>query len=134
MAHAAGAPVLVDGAQAAPHMRGEMQLSAPTSTASRAIRSTGRPGSASSTAPRSLLEQMPPFLAGGDMISQGRLVASRPGTRCRGSSRPARAPYVEATGLGAAVDWLDALGLDAVAAHEADVTAYAVERLSDVPG
>jgi cysteine desulfurase/selenocysteine lyase len=43
-------------------------------------------------------------------------------------------PYVEAVGLAAAIRWLDSLGLDAVRAHEADVTAYALERLSEVPG
>ena len=79
-----------------------------------------------------LLERMEPFLIGGHMI---RKVASRgrPGASCRTSSRPERRRSAEAVGLGAAIDYLEAIGLDAIAAHEHELAAYALERLARCP-
>ena len=82
---------------------------------------------------RELLEEMPPFLGGGDMI------ASVDFQESRWNSLPWKfeagtTPYAEAAGLGAAVDWLAGLGIDDVVAHERDLTAYALERLAEVPG
>jgi cysteine desulfurase/selenocysteine lyase len=80
-----------------------------------------------------LLEAMPPFLTGGDMISY----VGFDGARWNDvplkfeAGTPA---FVEAIGLGAAVDYLSALGMDAVRAHERELTAYALDRLSEVPG
>jgi cysteine desulfurase/selenocysteine lyase len=80
-----------------------------------------------------LLEAMPPFLGGGDMIKAVHL----------GSFVPNEVPYkfeagtpaiAEAIGLGAAVDYLEQIGMEAIAAHERELTAYALERLEEVPG
>jgi cysteine desulfurase/selenocysteine lyase len=82
---------------------------------------------------RELLEAMPPFLTGGDMIAsvdfERSTFAEIPHKFEAGTT-----PYVEATGLGAAVEWLDALGLEAVHAHEQALTAYALDALAEVPG
>jgi cysteine desulfurase / selenocysteine lyase len=79
-----------------------------------------------------LLDAMPPFLTGGDMIS---------GVSFEGATwndvplkfEAGTPAFVEAIGLGAAVDYLEALGMDAVRAHERELTAYALERLGEVP-
>ena len=80
-----------------------------------------------------MLEAMPPFLGGGDMIKRVQLR----------SFTPNEIPYkfeagtpaiAEAVGLGAAVDYLDAIGMEKVAAHENEIIAYAMERLEEVPG
>ena len=130
---AAGAVSLVDGAQAVPHMPVDVERSAPTSTPGRATRRSGRRASACCTARAELLEEMQPFLTGGDMISSVTSTAP-PGTSCRTSSRRARPPIAEAVGLGAAVDYLDALGMERVRAHEHELTGYLLERLREVDG
>ena len=82
---------------------------------------------------RELLDAMPPFLGGGSMIETvtmtGSTYAPPPDQFEAGTP-----PIAEAVGLGAAVDYLTALGMDAIAAHEQELTAYALERLHDVPG
>jgi cysteine desulfurase/selenocysteine lyase len=82
---------------------------------------------------RELLEAMPPFLGGGHMIArvteQGSTWAEPPAKFEAGTM-----PIAEAIGLGAAVDFLSAFGMDAVWAHSRDVVGYAVERLREVPG
>jgi cysteine desulfurase/selenocysteine lyase len=82
---------------------------------------------------RELLEEMPPFLAGGDMISSVDFFESRwnalPWKFEAGTS-----PYVEAAGLGAAIRWLESLGIEAVEAHESALVRYALERLDEVDG
>jgi len=80
-----------------------------------------------------LLEAMPPFLGGGDMIREVKLRSFRP------NSLPykfeAGTPAIaEAVGFGAAVDYLSAIGMDAIAAHEHEITEYALERLEEIPG
>jgi cysteine desulfurase/selenocysteine lyase len=82
---------------------------------------------------RELLEAMPPFLGGGDMI---RTVGW---DRSTWNDLPWKfeagtSPIVEGRGLGAALTWLGELGMDRIHAHEADVVAYALERLQEVPG
>jgi cysteine desulfurase/selenocysteine lyase len=76
---------------------------------------------------------MPPFLGGGHMIAKvndfDSTWAEPPGKFEAGTM-----PVAEAIGLGAAVDWLSGIGMEAVRDHERDVVAYAVERLSEVPG
>jgi cysteine desulfurase/selenocysteine lyase len=82
---------------------------------------------------RELLERMPPFLGGGDMIRTVELQESTwndlPWKFEAGTSSIA-----DGVGLGAAVDYLSALGMNAVRAHERELTAYALERLAEVPG
>jgi cysteine desulfurase/selenocysteine lyase len=82
---------------------------------------------------RELLEEMPPFLGGGSMIhtvSDASSTWAAPPAKFEAGT-PAIA---EAVGLGAAVEYLSALGMDAVRAHERDLTAYALERLGSIGG
>jgi cysteine desulfurase/selenocysteine lyase len=80
-----------------------------------------------------LLEKMPPFLGGGDMIKEVHLRSFRPNSLPHKfeAGTPAIA---EAVGFGAAVDYLTALGMDAIAAHEHEITEYVLERLEEIPG
>jgi cysteine desulfurase/selenocysteine lyase len=132
-AHSAGAVVLVDGAQAAPHYELDMKEIGADFYGFTGHKVYGPTGVGVLYGRRELLEEMPPFLTGGDMISrvdwQESTWNSLPWKFEAGTT-----PFVEATGLAAAVRWLDSLGMDAVRAHEADVTAYALERMSEVPG
>jgi cysteine desulfurase / selenocysteine lyase len=82
---------------------------------------------------RELLEAMPPFLGGGHMIAR---VGDFESTWAEPPAKfeAGTMPVAEAIGLGAAVDWLAATGMDAVREHGRDVTTYALERLADVPG
>src|SRR3954451_22428181 len=76
---------------------------------------------------------MPPFLSGGDMISRVDWQESR-WNALPWKFEAGTTPYVEAAGLGAAIEWLSGLGIEAVYAHEMDVTRYLIERLQEVPG
>jgi cysteine desulfurase/selenocysteine lyase len=82
---------------------------------------------------RNLLEEMPPFLGGGDMIKRVELRTYIPNSIPHKfeAGTPAIA---EAIGLGAAVDYLQQVGLDAIAAQEQVVVDYALERLTEIPG
>lgn len=132
-AHAAGAVVLVDGAQAAPHLPVDVKAIGADFYGFTGHKLYGPTGVGVLVGRRELLAEMPPFLAGGDMISSVDFERSTwhdlPWKFEAGTS-----PYVEATGLGAAVEWLDGLGIEAVHAHEAELTAYALDALHEVPG
>jgi cysteine desulfurase/selenocysteine lyase len=132
-AHAAGALVLVDGAQAVPHHRVDVRSLDADFYGFTGHKVYGPTGIGVLYARRALLEEMPPFLSGGDMISRVDFFESRwnalPWKFEAGTS-----PYVEAAGLGAAIKWLDGLGIEAVEAHEASVVRYALERLEEVDG
>ena len=111
IAHARGAPVLVDGAQAvAAPARSTCRRSTATSTSSRATRSSARPASACSTAGPTLLEEMPPFLGGGEMIRRSR--SRRPPTPpCRTASRPERRTSRAPSAWPRRIDYLTGLDL-----------------------
>ncbi len=133
-AHAAGALVLVDGAQAVPHLRVDVQDLGADFYAFSGHKMLGPAGSGALWARRELLEAMPPFMTGGDMISSVHL---RHSTYNEIPHKfEAGTPAVSsAIGLGAAVDYLSALGMENVAAHEEALTAYALEVLPrEVPG
>ena len=131
-AHDAGAVVLVDGAQAVPHMRVDVKEIGADFYGFTGHKVYGPTGIGVLHGRRELLEEMPPFLGGGDMIArvdwQESSWNSLPWKFEAGTT-----PYVEAVGLGAAVSWLAGLGIDAVLAHELDVTGYLVERLVELP-
>jgi cysteine desulfurase / selenocysteine lyase len=132
-AHRAGALVLVDGAQAVPHMPVDVQDLGVDFYAFSGHKMCGPTGIGVLWARRSLLEAMPPFLGGGDMIKRVKL------TEASWNDLPwkfeAGTPSVaEGIGLGAAVDYLTQFGMDAVRAHERTLVDYAMERLQDVPG
>lgn len=133
LAHAAGALALVDGAQSVPHFAVNVQALDADFVAFSAHKMLGPTGIGALYGKKALLEAMPPFLGGGDMIRKvtfdGFLPASLPHKFEAGT--PAIA---EAVGFGAAVDYLSAVGMDAIAAHEHQMTAYAAGRLAEVPG
>jgi cysteine desulfurase/selenocysteine lyase len=133
-AHAAGALVLVDGAQAVPHLPVDVQALDVDFYAFSGHKMLGPTGSGVLWARRALLEAMPPFLAGGDMIREVTLRTST------WNELPwkfeAGTPDIAATiGLGAAADYLMELGMDRVREHERDLVAYALETIEEkVPG
>ncbi len=132
MAHAAGAIVVMDGAQAVPHQPVDVQTLGADFMAFSGHKMCG-PGIGVLWGRRELLEAMPPFLYGGDMI---RTVKK---TYAQWNDLPHKfeagtPPIAEVVGLGAAADYLSALGMDAIHAHEREMTAYALERLAEVDG
>jgi cysteine desulfurase/selenocysteine lyase len=132
-AHDAGALVLVDGAQAIPHHRVDVRDLGADFYGFTGHKVYGPTGVGVLYARRALLEEMPPFLGGGDMISKVDFFESTwnalPWKFEAGTS-----PYVEAAGLGAAIRWLDSLGIEAVEEHESGLVRYALERLGEVDG
>ena len=134
MAHAAGALVLIDGAQAVPHMPVDVQELGADFYVFSGHKMFGPTGSGALWARRELLEAMPPFMAGGDMIREVHL------RRSDWNEIPykfeAGTPDIAAEiGMGAAADYLLGLGLDAVRDHERELTRYALEVLPrEVPG
>lgn len=132
-AHAAGAVVLIDGAQAAPHLRIDVRAIGADFYGFTGHKVYGPTGVGVLHGRRELLEAMPPFLTGGDMIASVDFERST-FTEIPQKFEAGTTPYVEATGLGAAVEWLDALGVEAVHAHEQALVAYALDALLEVPG
>jgi cysteine desulfurase/selenocysteine lyase len=132
-AHAAGALVLVDGSQAVPQIAVDLAAIDADFYAWTAHKAYGPTGVGVLHGRREILEAMPPWIGGGHMISRVSFdeirFADVPSKFEAGTS-----PIVEAVGLGAAVDYLDELGMDAVREHEVDVVGYALDRLADVPG
>ncbi|MCL4275785.1 MAG: cysteine desulfurase [Anaerolineales bacterium] len=133
LAHDAGAVTLVDGAQSVPHLRVDVQALDADFYAFSAHKMCGPTGIGILYGKSALLDAMPPFLGGGDMIKEVKLRSFR------ANSLPhkfeAGTPAIaEAVGFGAAVDYLSAVGMERIAAHEHDVTAYALDRLAEIPG
>lgn len=133
LAHEAGAITLVDGAQSVPHLKVDVQALDADFLAFSAHKMCGPTGIGALYGKTDLLEAMPPFLGGGDMIKEVKLRSFRANTLPHKfeAGTPAIA---EAVGFGAAVDYLSSLGMDAIAAHEHEITEYALERLEEVPG
>ncbi|MGE5378202.1 MAG: cysteine desulfurase [Bacteroidota bacterium] len=133
LAHEAGAITLVDGAQSVPHLTVDVQALDADFLAFSAHKMCGPTGIGALYGKTTLLESMPPFLGGGDMIKEVKLRSFRPNTLPHKfeAGTPAIA---ESVGFGAAVDYLTSLGMDAIAAHEHEVTEYALERLEEIPG
>jgi cysteine desulfurase/selenocysteine lyase len=132
-AHAVGALVLIDAAQSVPHLPVDVQALDVDFLCFSAHKMLGPTGIGVLYGKRDLLEAMPPFMGGGDMI---RTVKLRESTW---NDLPwkfeAGTPAIaEAVGLGAAVDYLSALGMRAVLQHEREITTYALEQLQSVPG
>jgi cysteine desulfurase/selenocysteine lyase len=132
-AHAVGALVLVDGAQSVPHMPVDVQDLGCDFMAFSGHKMCGPTGIGILWGKRELLEAMPPFMTGGEMIKRVTLDTAE-WNELPHKFEAGTPAIAEAVGLGAAVDYLSAIGMDKVRAHEKDVTAYALERLSEVPG
>lgn len=133
LGHEAGAIVLVDGAQSVPHLKVDVQALGADFYAFSAHKMCGPTGIGVLYGKTALLETMPPFLGGGDMIKEVKLRSFRPNTLPHKfeAGTPAIA---EAIGFGAAVDYLTQIGMDDIAAHEHEITGYALERLEEIPG
>jgi cysteine desulfurase / selenocysteine lyase len=133
LAHEAGAVTLVDAAQSVPHLSVDVQSLDADFLAFSAHKMCGPTGIGALYGKMELLESMPPFLGGGDMIKEVKLRSFRPNNLPHKfeAGTPAIA---QAVGFGAAVDYLSSLGMDAIAAHEHEITEYALERLEEVPG
>lgn len=132
-AHAAGALTLIDGAQSVPHLPTDVRALDVDFLAFSSHKMLGPTGLGVLYAKEALLEAMPPFLGGGDMIKRVHLREFVPNTIPHKfeAGTPAIA---EVIGLGAAVDYLNEVGMDAIAAHDHELTEYALERLEEVPG
>ncbi|MGD8458316.1 MAG: cysteine desulfurase [Anaerolineales bacterium] len=132
-AHRTGALVLVDGAQSVPHLPVDVQDLNADFYAFSSHKMCGPTGIGVLYGKEELLEAMPPFLGGGDMIKRVGLRSYVP------NSLPhkfeAGTPSIaEVIGLGAAVDYLNEIGMDVIAEHEHQLIDYALERLEEVPG
>ncbi|GAB4453163.1 MAG: cysteine desulfurase [Anaerolineales bacterium] len=133
LAHAAGAVTLVDAAQSVPHLKVDVQALDADFLAFSAHKMCGPTGIGALYGKADLLEAMPPFLGGGDMIKEVKLRSFRPNSLPHKfeAGTPAIA---DAVGFGAAVEYLSSIGMDAIAAHEHEITEYALERLEEIPG
>ena len=132
-AHAAGALVLLDGAQGVPHMPTDVQALDVDFLAASGHKMLGPTGIGFLYGKRHLLEAMPPFMTGGEMIR--RVTWQKSEWNELPYKFEAGTPAIaEAIGLGAAVDYLTALGMSNVRRHEVELTGYALDRLSGVKG
>jgi cysteine desulfurase/selenocysteine lyase len=131
--HAHGAKLLLDGSQAIVHRRVDVQALDCDFYAFTGHKLYGPTGIGVLWARRDLLEAMPPFLGGGDMISsvtyEHSTWAAVPHKFEAGTP-----PILEGIGLGAAIKWVEAIGYDAIAAHEQALTDHAISRLSAIEG
>ena len=132
-AHAVGALAMVDAAQAVPHMPVDVLAWDCDFTAFSGHKMCGPTGIGVLYGKRELLESMPPFMGGGDMIRRVRLEGST-WNELPWKFEAGTPAIAEAIGLGTAVDYLSAIGMENVHAHEQFITGYALEALSEVPG
>lgn len=133
MAHAAGALALVDGAQSVPHFAVNVKDLDADFLAFSAHKMCGPTGIGILYGRKELLESMPPFLGGGDMIRKVSLRTFTP-NELPHKFEAGTPAIAEAVGLGAAVDYLNTIGMENIAAHEHQMVEYALERLEEVPG
>ncbi|MBX6753784.1 MAG: cysteine desulfurase [Thermorudis peleae] len=132
-AHQAGALVLIDGAQAAPHLPIDVQAMDCDFYVFSGHKMLGPMGIGVLYAKRAILETMPPFLGGGDMIRtvtlEGSTWADPPAKFEAGTPSVA-----DAVALGAAIDYLQHVGMTAIQQHERALLDYALARLDEIPG
>jgi cysteine desulfurase / selenocysteine lyase len=130
MAHAVGALVVADGAQSVPHLPVDVTTLGVDFLAFSAHKMLGPTGIGVLWGRAELLDAMPPFLGGGGMILDvrtDRFIPADPPQRFEAGTPP----IAEAIGLAAAVEYLDAVGMDRIRAHEQALTTYALDALSD---
>lgn len=133
LAHAAGALTLIDGAQSVPHLPVNVTELDADFLAFSAHKMLGPTGIGALYGKEDLLEAMPPFLGGGDMIRKVHLRSFSPNDLPH--KFEAGTPAVaEAVGFGAAVDYLSAIGMENVARHEREIIRYALEALAEIEG
>jgi cysteine desulfurase/selenocysteine lyase len=132
-AHAHGVPVLVDGAQAAPHMQVDVQELDCDFYAFSGHKLCGPTGIGVLYGKAALLEKMQPFKGGGDMILSVTFEKTLYNTIPH-KFEAGTPPIAAAIGLGAAVDYLSTIGMDAIAAHELELLNYATAQMARMPG
>jgi cysteine desulfurase/selenocysteine lyase len=132
-ARSVGARTVLDASQSVPHMGVDVQALGVDAVAFTGHKMCGPTGIGVLWGRAELLESLPPFLGGGEMIDE----VTMAGSTWAGLPHKYEAgtpPIAEAVGLGAAVDYLNELGMDAVRAHEHELTSYALEQLQQVEG
>jgi cysteine desulfurase/selenocysteine lyase len=132
-AHALGAKVLVDGCQALPHMKVDVRDLDVDFYAFSGHKMYGPTGIGALYGKKALLDALPPYQGGGEMIASVTLEKStfKAAPHRFEAGTPA---IVEAVGIGAAVDYLNAIGMEKVAAHEEGLLAYATQQLQAIEG
>lgn len=133
LAHQAGAVVLVDGAQSVPHLPVNVEDLEADFLAFSAHKMLGPTGIGALFGKEELLEAMPPFLGGGDMIKKVHL-RSFSANDLPHKFEAGTPAIAEAIGFGAAIDYLSRIGMERVAAHEREIIHYALEALSEIDG
>jgi cysteine desulfurase/selenocysteine lyase len=133
LAHARGIPVLVDGAQAAPHLKIDVQSLNCDFYVFSSHKVFGPTGFGVLYGKKALLEKMPPYQGGGDMILA--VTFEKTIYNALPYKFEAGTPHIAgAIGVAQAIHYLAAIGMDAIMAHEADLLAYATERIAAIPG
>jgi cysteine desulfurase/selenocysteine lyase len=133
LAHQAGAITMVDGAQSVPHFQVDVQELQADFLAFSAHKMLGPTGIGVLYGRKDLLESIPPFLGGGDMIKRVHLRSFTP-NEIPHKFEAGTPAIAEAIGFGAAVDYLSKIGMDEIAHHEHELVDYALERLVEIPG
>ena len=133
VAHAHGARVLLDGSQSVVHRRVDVQALDVDFYVFTGHKLYGPTGIGAMYAKRELLEQMPPFMGGGDMIGSVSFESSS-WAEIPHKFEAGTPPILEAIGLGVAIDYVEAIGLDAIAAHEAELVEHTLRRMAEIPG
>ena len=133
MSHERGIPVLIDGAQSVPHIAVDVQKMDCEFLAFSAHKMLGPTGVGILYVKRDILEKMPPFIGGGDMIREVHKYETRYNDlpyKFEGGT-----PNIaDVIGFGAAIDYLNNLGMDRIREHEMELTRYAIDRISGVKG
>ncbi len=131
-AHAAGALILIDASQSVPHCPVDVQALDVDFMAFTSHKMLGPTGIGALYGRRRLLEAMPPFLGGGEMIKEVKLSGSK-WNDLPWKFEAGTMAIAEAVGMGAAVEYLEGLGMESVFAHDRELAAYAMERFATVP-
>jgi cysteine desulfurase/selenocysteine lyase len=132
MAHDRGIPVLVDGAQSAPHIKIDVQDLDCDFFALSGHKMYGPTGIGVLYGKEAWLEKLPPYQGGGEMIDQvswERTTFERPPLKFEAGTPD----YVATHGLATAIDYLQTIGLEAIEAHEKELTLYALEQMQTIP-
>jgi cysteine desulfurase/selenocysteine lyase len=133
LAHKANVPMMIDAAQSVPHMRVDVQDLDCDFMAFSAHKMLGPTGVGILYAKREILEEMPPFIGGGDMIKE--VHKHNTSFNDLPYKFEAGTPNIaDVIGFGAAIDYLNGLGFEGIREHEIQITEYALERMNEIRG